>query len=114
MESMRMIPTTVPLDQQALAAELNADAIVQEYRAFFALLDWDQVSERATDRPWPGEQPHPEAAYIKALLVKLSEHKDYITHLRTFLLKHPLLVLELGFHPVLDASQRYGFDVERT
>ncbi len=38
----------------------------------------------------------------------------YTTQLRTFLVKHPLLVIELGFHLVLDASQPYGFDVEAT
>ena len=58
--------------------------------------------------------PHPTAADIKALLVKLCEHKPDITHLRTFLVEHPLLVLELGFRPVLDPSQPYGFDIERT
>ncbi len=38
----------------------------------------------------------------------------YTTQLHTFLVKHPLLVIELGFHLVLDASQPYGFDVEAT
>ena len=34
--------------------------------------------------------------------------------MREFLVKHPLLVIELGFHLVLDPSQPYGFDVEET
>jgi hypothetical protein len=34
--------------------------------------------------------------------------------LRTFLVEHPLLVLELGFHPVPDATAFYGFDVQGT
>ncbi|MCB9432350.1 MAG: transposase [Ardenticatenaceae bacterium] len=51
---------------------------------------------------------------MKALLVKKCEKFDYITDLRRFLLKHPLLVLELGFHPVPDNAQPYGFDVEKT
>ncbi len=51
---------------------------------------------------------------MKALLVKKWEKFDYITDLRRFLLKHPLLVLELGFHPVKDNAQPYGFDVEET
>ena len=88
--------------------------MVHRYHTFFALLDWDQVPERADTRPWPGAPPHPTAAYIKALLVKLCEHKPYITQVRAFLVEHPLLVLEVGFRPVLDPTQPYGFDVERT
>jgi hypothetical protein len=72
------------------------------------------VSERDESQPWPGSQPHPEKAYVKALLVKKCEKFDYITDLRRFLVKHPLLVLELGFHPVKDDAQPYGFDVEET
>jgi hypothetical protein len=72
------------------------------------------VSERDESQPWPGSQPHPEKAYVKALLVKKCEKFDYITDLRRFLVKHPLLVLELGFHPVKDNTQPYGFDVEET
>ena len=90
------------------------DPLVQRYRAFFALLDWRHVPERAARRAWPGSPPQPRAAYVKALVVKLVEQHTYITHLRTFLVEHPLLVLELGFRPVLDASHPYGFDVART
>ncbi len=38
----------------------------------------------------------------------------YSTQLRAFLLKHPLLVIELNFHLTLDPTHPYGFDVERT
>lgn len=109
-----MIPASAELDQRGLAMELERDTIVQRYRSFFALLDWAQVPERASDHPWPGSAPHPEAAYVKALLVKLCEHKAYVTDLRRFLIEHPLLVLELGFQAVHDPTQRYGFDVEQT
>ena len=34
--------------------------------------------------------------------------------MRRFLIEHPLLVLELGFRPLLDPNKPYGFDVERT
>jgi hypothetical protein len=81
---------------------------------FFALLDWNQVPERDESQPWPGSRPHPEKAYVKALLVKKCEKFDYITDLRRFLVKHPLLVMELGFHPVKDNTQPYGFDVAET
>jgi hypothetical protein len=51
---------------------------------------------------------------VKNLLVKLYEQKPYITQVRRFLIAHPLLVLELGFHPMLNPTAPYGFDVERT
>src|SRR5436309_8937520 len=83
-------------------------------KGFFDLLDWSAVPERAKTRAWPGPVPHPRSAYIKALLVKLREHQLHATQLRTFLIRQPVLVLLLGFVPEPDASQRYGFDVERT
>ncbi len=91
--------------------------MIQSYRSiapFFALLDWSQIPERDESRVWPGSRPHPTQAYVKALLIKKSEKFDHITDLRNFLVKHPLLVLELGFHPVKDTTQSYGFDVEKT
>lgn len=109
-----MIPLPGLLDQPALILLRDHDPVVQRYRAFFALLDWTLVPERAALPPWPGPPPHPVAAYIKALLVKLCEHKEYCTQLRSFLVEHPLLVLELGFRPVVDPTQLYGFDVDRT
>ena len=92
----------------------SADAVVRRYRSFFALLDWSVVSEREETRRWPGCPPHPRAAYIKALLVKLCEQKAYVTDLRRFLVEHPALVVEVGFRPVLAPEQPHGFDVERT
>jgi hypothetical protein len=105
-----MITVPVAADDGAPAA----DPVVQRYRAFFALLDWTQVPERRADRPWPGQPPHPRAAYVKALLVKLCEGKPYITQLRTFLVEHPPLVRELGFCLVGAPERPEGFDVERT
>ena len=37
-----------------------------------------------------------------------------MTQLRSFLLEHPLLIIELGFRLVLDPHQPHGFDVQRT
>jgi hypothetical protein len=39
---------------------------------------------------------------------------SYTSQLRRFLLRHPLLVIELGFHLHLDATAPYGFDTEQT
>jgi hypothetical protein len=109
-----MIPAPAVPSCPAWEAARDRDPVVQRYRAFFALLDWSVVPERDPRRPWPGRPPHPAAAYVKALLVKLCEGKRFVTDLRTFLVEHPWLVLELGFRPVAEASQPHGFDVGRT
>jgi len=90
------------------------DPVVRRYRAFFALLDWSAVPNRDAHRAWPGRTPHPATAYVKALLVKLCEGKPFVTDLRAYLVDHPLLVLELGFRPVLDPAEPYGIVVDRT
>lgn len=107
-----MIPTSDLFDQPTLTLLMEHDAIIARYRRLFALLDWDVLPARSPHLSGP--RPHPEAAYIKAFLVKICEGKAYVTQLRSYLLEHPLLVLELGFHPVFDRSKPYGFDVERT
>ncbi len=107
-----MIPTSAVFDQQTLALLRELDPVVQHYRAFFALLNWEPFLPAQPTCRKRGEHGHPKTAYIKALLVKLCEGKDSIPKLRTYLLQHPLLVLELGFEPKLDPSHPYGFDVE--
>jgi hypothetical protein len=109
-----MIPNSLLFDQSTIACLLEHDALVQRYRQFFALLDWSALDERDAQRCAPGPRPHPEAAYLKAFLIRICEEKRYMTQLRAFLVEHPLLVLELGFRLVLDPSQPYGFDVQRT
>lgn len=81
---------------------------------FFGVLDWSAVAERAKGRAWPGPRPHPRTAYLKALLVKLREGYPHITQLRRFLIRHPVLVLLLGFRPQWDPGQPYGFNVQQT
>jgi hypothetical protein len=49
---------------------------------------------------------------VKALIIKICEGKEYITQLRPFLVRHPLLVLEIGFRPVVAPDAPYGFDKE--
>jgi hypothetical protein len=109
-----MIALCPTCDQPLRAAGACPDPVVARYRAFFALLDWSVVPARDPTQPWPGPVPHPPTAYVKALLIKLCEHKEYITHVRTFLVEHPLLVLEIGFRPVADPAQPEGFDVAHT
>ncbi len=110
-----MIPHSAIFDQPTLASMLDYDPVVQGYHALFALLDWTAFIPAATPgRPKRGQPAHPATAYVKAFLVKLNEGHIYMTDLRRFLVKHPLLVLELGFRLELDAKAPYGFDVERT
>jgi hypothetical protein len=109
-----MIPSSALFDQSTLTALLEHDPLVQEYRALFALFDWSLVEQWQAQRSSRGRPAHPESAYLKAFLIRITEGLRYITELRDFLVKHPLLVIELGFHLELDPAAAYGFDVEAT
>jgi len=107
-----IIPISRHFDQSTLSKMIDADAVVQRYRARFALFDW-----RAIDPPrkrGPGSPAHPQSAYLKAALVRISESLLTTPRWRAYLLDHPLLVLELGFRPHLDLTQPYGFHVAKT
>ncbi len=110
-----MIPASTHFDQSTLVTLLQLDPLVSEYRAFFALLDWSLVHRFDHHKHCSRGRPsHPLAAYLKAFLLRIREGLLYTTQLRRFLLKHPLLIIELGFEVVLDASALYGFDPEAT
>src|SRR3989442_68516 len=107
-----IIPISAHFDQPTLGKMINADTIVQRYRALFALFDWSDIDAPA--RRGPGKPAHPQSAYLKAALVRINEHLSSTPRWRAYLLDHPLLVLELGFRPHVDTSQPYGFDVAKT
>ena len=109
-----MIPSSCIFDQATLAALLEHDPVVVSVRTFFAELDWSLVERWETQQFHRGRPAHPESAYLKAFLLRICQQFQYTTQLRAFLIQHPLLVVELGFRLVLDPSQPYGFDVERT
>ncbi len=109
-----MIPASLVFDQSTMTALLEHDPLVQDYRAFFALLDWSPVEQWQAQHSARGRPAHPESAYLKAFLLRIREGLSYTSQLRRFLLKHPLLVIELGFRLHLDATQPFGFDVEKT
>ena len=109
-----MIPSSHLFDHSVMTALLDHDPVVEQYRAFFALLDWSVVDDFQAKHSARGRPAPPESAYIKAFLIRQNEGFTYTSQLRRFLLKHPLLVIELGFHLVLDPSCPYGFDVEAT
>jgi hypothetical protein len=111
---MTIIPESQTFDQHTLTLMQEHDPVVQRYRTFFALFEWSAVPQPPLDRSRPGRRPHPHRAYVKALLLKINEGFHQCTQLRRFLVEHPLLVLDLGFRPVLDVTEPYGLDVERT
>jgi len=109
-----IIPDSTTFDQRTMRKLMEHDPVVQRYRAFFALFDWSQAPDPAIDPSRPGKRPHPQSAYIKALLLKREEGMSTCTQLRSYLLEHPLVVLELGFRPMLNRDLPYGFDVAKT
>jgi hypothetical protein len=109
-----MIPSSDIFDQSTLMHLLEHDPVVAAYRALFSLFDWSIVEQWQAQRSSRGRPAHPESAYLKAFLIRITQGLSYATQLRDFLLKHPLLVIELGFHLELDPSAPYGFDVEQT
>jgi hypothetical protein len=109
-----MIPASSCFDQSTIAALLELDPVVADARAFFSLLDWSIVDRWEAEQSSRGRPSHPEAAYLKAFLLRVRQRFQYTTQLYTFLIEHPLLVMELGFHLVLDPTHPYGFDVQRS
>ena len=74
----------------------------------------ERPAPTSLDRSHPERRPHPQSTSIKVLLLKINEGFDLCTQVRRFLVEHPLVVLELSSRPVLDLTEPYGFDVERT
>jgi len=109
-----MIPSSHLFDHSVMTALLEHDPVVVQYRAFFSLFEWSVVDDWQAQRSARGRPAHPESAYLKAFLIRQNEGFTYTSQLRRFLLKHPLLVIELGFHLVLDPSCPYGFDIDET
>ena len=110
-----MIPASERFDQSTMAALLDVDPLVTDYRQFFALFDWSVVDRwQAHQSACCGSHGHPLTAYLKAFLLRLKEGLRYSTDLRRFLLHHPLLVIELGFELHLDPTAPYGFDLEKS
>ena len=109
-----MIPTSLVFNQSTLSQMLAVDTVVQQYRTLFALFDWSVVDDWQAHRSGRGRPAHREHAYLKAFLIRINEGLRYTWQLREFLIKHPLLVIDLGFDLVLDPTLPYGFDVYKT
>ena len=109
-----MIPSSDLFDHSVMTALLEHDPGVEQDRAFFSFFDWSLVDDFQAQRSARGRPAHPESAYLKAFLIRQCEGMIYTSQLRRYLVKHPLLVIELGFHLKLDPSRPYGFDIEET
>lgn len=109
-----MIPSSDLFDQSVMSALLTHDPVVVHYRAFFSFFDWSLVEQWQQQRSPRGRHGHPISAYLKAFLIRINEGFSYTTQLRQFLIKHPLLVIELGFQLELEKSMPYGFSPKKT
>ena len=58
------------------------DPVANDYGTFFSVLNFEVVPERDESKPWPGNPPHPERAYVRAQLVMIREKIEYHTELR--------------------------------
>ncbi len=87
---------------------------MQDYRRFFARFDGDLVDQWQALRCGPGRPGHPLHAYLKACVLRIRKGLIYSSHLRRFLLNHPLLVIELGLRLEPDPAQPYDFDLDKT
>lgn len=74
-------------------------------------LAWDRLPERNLRRNW-GQATIPNAAFIPAYLLKLSEDKDSMGDLRLFLVEHPELIWLLGFPLAVSNPGGLGFAVQ--
>lgn len=109
-----MIPSSAIFDQPTMEHLLTYDPVVVDYRLFFSSLDWSLVSQWEAHQSSRGRPAHPEAAYLKAFLIRIREGMIYTSQLRRFLLKHPLLIIDLGFHLKIDPKAPYGFNADTT
>ena len=109
-----MILESYLFDQSTIKDIIDSETRVQDYRSFFAFFDWSLVEQWEAQQSSRGRPAHPESAYIKAFLIRIREGMPYTSQLRRFLLKHPLLVIELGFNLEPDPTARYGFDYNKT
>jgi len=91
-----IIPSSDRFDQSIIATLLDADPLVQEYRALFSLLDWSVVAEWEASRSPRGRPGLTFAAYIKALR---------LAHPPGFHLHQPASAL---FAPASPAGDRTG------
>jgi hypothetical protein len=84
------------------------DPLVQEYEAIFAYLDFSVLPI-----PKRGPKRNTLDVYAKVFLIKVHQHLQYASDVRTFFLDHPQLIPVVGFFPVYD-TRTGALDLEQT
>jgi hypothetical protein len=98
-------------DPTALPRFVRESAVAMRYLHLLGPLAWDRFPERDLETDW-GMPTMPYAPFVAACLVKLDQHKAYMSKLREYLVEHPALVWVLGFPLVASSRYAWGFDVE--
>jgi hypothetical protein len=91
---------------------IRESAVAIKYLHLLGPLDWDHCPHRSGHPFSPGSIPLPLSAFAAAYLVKLDQHRTYMSELRQYLVEHPALVWTLGFPLVPSRHFSWGFDVE--
>jgi hypothetical protein len=99
-------------DPARLPRLVRESAVAIKYLRLLGSLDWDHFPQQSGHPFSPGSTPLPLSAFAAAYLVKLDQHRTYMSRLRQYLLEHPALVWVLGFPLAPSRQFSWGFDVE--
>jgi len=99
-------------DSTRLPRLVRESAVAIKYLRLLGPLDWDDFPQQSGHPFSPGSTPLPLSAFAAAYLVKLDQHRTYMSRLRQYLLEHPALVWVLGFPLVPSRQFSWGLDVE--
>jgi hypothetical protein len=101
-------------DPARLPPLVRESAVAIKYLRLLGPLDWNHFPQQSGHPFSPGSTPLPLSAFAAAYLVKLDQHRTYMSRLRQYLLEHPALVWVLGFPLIPSRHFPWGFDVEAT
>ncbi|MCB9434712.1 MAG: hypothetical protein H6668_22345 [Ardenticatenaceae bacterium] len=105
-----MITSNHALEQSIIDQLMSYDPVIQAYRAFFRLTRLEPDTRTMMFNP-TGSRLIQKKKARKRCWSRNARNLTISLTCAAFCSKH-LLVLELGFHPVPDNAQPYGFDVE--
>lgn len=94
-----MIPASAVFDQSTIAALLDHDPLIANYRAFFALFDWSVVTQWEAERSSRGRPAHPTCAYLKAFLIRIREGMLYTARASPLSPTPPATDCRIGLSP---------------
>lgn len=98
-------------DLSTLPRFVQESAVAMRYVRLLGPLDWSRFPDRNLKTNW-GAPTMPYLPFVAACLVKLDQHKVYMSQLREYLVDHPALVWVLGFPLVPSRRFSWGFDVD--